>query len=188
MTNRREILQGGIALTSLPLVAGAYWSSPHASAHCWYAPYRVIFDDRFAETRVFGEEAERLGGSVRSFAGDITDLWYQELDLRWRSEPTAIAGMTRHGPLFCLERLAWNAGMRVVYRATHAVREGSTDSLPDRLAHDSECCFRAALGRSGLGASALRAWSCVVQLTQLLARRRWPCLQPVRSQRTTRIR
>src|SRR5262245_10046889 len=127
MTNRREILQGGIALTSLPLIAQATWAPPETSAYPTYAFHRILFDNRFIESRAFGEEALRLGGVVRGFAGDITDLWYHELDERWRTEPAAIAGMTRHGPLFCLERLAWNAGMRVVYRATHvADRNGST--------------------------------------------------------------
>jgi hypothetical protein len=119
MTNRREILQGGIALTSLPLVAGATWAAPEAPAYSSHVLYRILFDSRFSESRAFGEEAARLGGVVRGFAGDITDLWYHELDERWRAGPAAIAGMTRHGPLFCLERLAWNAAMRVVYRATH---------------------------------------------------------------------
>jgi hypothetical protein len=127
MTNRREILQGGIALTSLPLAAHATWATTESDAYASHALYRILFDHRFSESRAFGEEAQRLGGIVRGFAGDITDLWYHELDERWRAGPAAIAGLTRHGPLFCLERLAWNAGMRVVYRATHvADRDGST--------------------------------------------------------------
>jgi hypothetical protein len=119
MTNRREILQGGIALTSLPLIAQATWAAPGVRAYTSHTLHRILFDNRFPASRAFGEEAARLGAVVRGFAGDITDLWYHELDLRWRAGPAAIAGMTRHGPLFCLERLAWNAGMRVVYRAAH---------------------------------------------------------------------
>jgi hypothetical protein len=37
----------------------------------------------------------------------------------WTKQPVAIAGLTAHGPLFCLERLAWDHGMRVVFRAEH---------------------------------------------------------------------
>lgn len=118
MPNRRDVLRGGIILTGLPLVARAAWDSSDVSRAA-HTPYRVLFDDRFAESRRFGAEVARLGGAVRGFGGDVTNLWYEELDLRWRKEPVAVAGMTRHGPLFCLERLAWDVGMRVVYRAEH---------------------------------------------------------------------
>jgi hypothetical protein len=127
MTNRREVLQGGIALTSLPIVANVAWvaagasSGTNASAR---ALYRVVFDDRFAAARAFGAEARRLGAAVHGIDGDITDFWYHNLDLQWRRETLAIAGMTLHGPLFCLERLAWDVGMRVVYRAEHVSARG----------------------------------------------------------------
>jgi hypothetical protein len=125
MPNRRDVLQGGIALTTLPLVARAAWDSSDVPRPV-RAPYRTLFDDRFAESRRFGAEIARLGGAARAFSGDVTDLWYEELDVRWRREPIAVAGMTRHGPLFCLERLAWGVGLRVVYRAEHRrVSDGS---------------------------------------------------------------
>jgi hypothetical protein len=38
-------------------------------------------------------------------------------------QPVAIAGMTLHGPLFCLERLSWDHRMRVVYRAEHTLSD-----------------------------------------------------------------
>src|SRR6185295_14895335 len=126
MPNRRDVLQGGIALTTLPLVARAAWDSSDP-ARAELAPYRILFDDRVAESRRFGAEIARLGGAARAFSGDVTDLWYEELDVRWRREPIAVAGMTRHGPLFCLERLAWGVGMRVVYRAEH--RHASDGSI-----------------------------------------------------------
>jgi hypothetical protein len=118
MPNRRDVLLGGIALTGLPLVAHAAWD-PSDAPRPRHGPYRVLFDDRFAESRRFGAEIARLGGAARAFSGDVTDVWYEDLDVRWRREPVAVAGMTRHGPLFCLERLAWGVGMRVAYRAEH---------------------------------------------------------------------
>src|SRR4030095_155128 len=56
MTNRREILQGGIALTSLPLVARGTWAAPEAAAYSSHALYRILFDSRFSESRAFGAE------------------------------------------------------------------------------------------------------------------------------------
>jgi hypothetical protein len=38
--------------------------------------------------------------------------------------------MTTHGPLFCLERWAWDHGLRVVARTEHAVATaGEADTL-----------------------------------------------------------
>ncbi len=132
MTNRREVLQGGIALTSLPIVANVAWAADTRPATKASAGtlYRVVFDDRFGAARAFGAEAVRLGAAVHGIDGDITDFWYHNLDLQWRRETLAIAGMTLHGPLFCLERLAWDVGMRVVYRAEHVqARSGPTTHL-----------------------------------------------------------
>jgi hypothetical protein len=56
---------------------------------------------------------------VHSIRGDITDLWFHDLDARWKQSPAAIAGLTAQGALFCLERLAWDHGMRVVFRGDH---------------------------------------------------------------------
>jgi hypothetical protein len=118
MVNRREILQGGIAVTSLPLVANVAWgAAPEAPAPL--PLYKVIYDDRFADSRSFADEARRLGAPIHAIQGDVTSLWYDDLYVRWRSGAAAIAGLTAHGALFCLERLAWDAGMRVVFRADH---------------------------------------------------------------------
>ena len=56
----------------------------------------------------------------------MTRFWYEDLYHRWRSGPAAIAGLTAHGPLFCLERLAWDSGMRVVFRGEHTPVDGRT--------------------------------------------------------------
>lgn len=84
--------------------------------------YRVVVDTRFEESIAFGEEAQRLGTTISTTQGDVTRLWYEELQPRWRQSPAAIAGLTAHGPLFCLERWAWDYGMRVVFRADHQRR------------------------------------------------------------------
>jgi hypothetical protein len=80
--------------------------------------HKAIFDADLPESRVFAREAAQIGLPALPFAGgDATDLWYHELDPLWRRQPLAIAGLTRFGPLFVLERLAWDRGMRVLYRA-----------------------------------------------------------------------
>jgi hypothetical protein len=62
---------------------------------------------------------KRLGVAVHAIKGDITDFWLHGLDPRWKKAPVAIAGLTAYGPLFCLERLAWDHSMRVVFFAEH---------------------------------------------------------------------
>ena len=84
----------------------------------------LVGDTRSASSCEFATEAERLGIRVVRTSGDITDFWFQELAERWRTAPVAIGGLTEHGPLFCLERLGWDHGLRVVFRGTHRELEG----------------------------------------------------------------
>jgi hypothetical protein len=76
----------------------------------------AIFDHRFAAGRQFASSSEARGIAIRPIANDVTSLWYSELHPLWKQQPVAIAGLTTYGPLFCLERLAWDHGMRVLYR------------------------------------------------------------------------
>jgi len=142
MASRREFLQLGVAALALPISARAGWQAAAAGAES--APtllYKVIYDERHASSRAFASEAKKFGAPVTAIRGDITDLWFNDLDARWRKEPAAIAGLTEHGPLFCLERLAWDHGMRVVYRADHTYRsDGYMEhelSGSDRMLHEA---------------------------------------------------
>jgi hypothetical protein len=81
-----------------------------------------VFDERFPDSVAFARQMQMLGATVHGITGDITDFWFGELHGRWTKEPVAVAGLTLHGPLFCLERLAWDHRMRVVYRAEHRLR------------------------------------------------------------------
>jgi len=133
MLNRRVFLEAGLAASALPLLAHA---GPIAAVN---APvpqpplslYRMIADERFQAGRGFAAIAARSGAVVLGTSGDITDLWYDDLAPRWREEPAAIAGLTAADALFCLERLAWDAGLRVVYLGEH--QELPDGSLRHRL-------------------------------------------------------
>jgi hypothetical protein len=118
MASRREFLQASIAAAVLPIAA---WAKGTASASAGHPSsfFKVIIDSRFPASVEFGVEMSRLGAPVHSIDGDITDLWYHDLDSMWKKSPVAIAGLTAHGPLFCLERLAWDHGMRVALRTEH---------------------------------------------------------------------
>ena len=115
MTTRRKLMQVGLAASVLPadLIADAAKAQPRAPL----AIHRAIYDERFEAGRAFALQARQRGWTVRAIRGDVTDLWFNELSVRWKQGPAPIAGLTAQNSLFCLERLAWDAGMRVVSRA-----------------------------------------------------------------------
>lgn len=124
MISRRTILQGAVAATSLPIIAGVAWTprpaTPEpATALDHPSLYKVLFDQRFATARAFGADAYARGMVVQGFAGDITDIWYHDLHRRWQQGRAPIAGLTTGSVLFCLEHLARDARMRVVQRLEH---------------------------------------------------------------------
>jgi hypothetical protein len=121
MTSRRELLKAGLAASALPLAARAHFTRAEQAA---VPLYNIVYDTRFAASVAFAERAAARGLGVLEMAGDVTRLWYDDLYHRWRQGPAAIAGLTAHGALFCLERLAWDQRLRVVYRGEHSAAAG----------------------------------------------------------------
>jgi hypothetical protein len=151
MASRREFLQIGVAALALPISARAGLKPALSAPAKESAPtplYKVIFDERHASSRAFADEVKKLGAPLYGMKGDITNLWFNDLDARWKKEPIAIAGLTEQGPLFCLERLAWDHGMRVVYRADHTYRQ---DGYMEHELSGSERMLREAVELSSSG-------------------------------------
>ncbi|MGH9715866.1 MAG: hypothetical protein ACRD4R_03935 [Candidatus Acidiferrales bacterium] len=138
MTNRREFLHLGVAALSLPIAARAL-VSPEIFAPAERAGveqiYEVFFDERFPACLAFGEAIKRRGLSTYAIRGDITDVWFSDLYYRWKQAPAAIAGLTAPGPLFCLEMLARDAGMRVAFRTDHRLTTSGSVS-GSRIEHE----------------------------------------------------
>jgi len=118
MLNRRGFLGAGLAGCALPWL-GAAASSAQAVPVAPLPLYRVVVDRRFQAATGFGDSVAARGAVVRAIRGDVTELWFYELAPRWRERPVPIAGLTGAEALFCLERLAWDAGLRVAYRGEH---------------------------------------------------------------------
>ncbi len=139
MANRREFLQAGLTALAVPLAARAALS-PRLSllaGQLRVTPlYKVIYDDRFAACRDFAKEAQNLGATVHAIRGDMTSLWYNDLYARWKQGPAAIGGLTAYGAFFCLERLAWDQRMRVVFRGEHTY--ASSGRLEHKLTTPSD--------------------------------------------------
>jgi hypothetical protein len=124
MTSRREFLQIGMVAVTLPLTAAAMGATPIRRGYerVDAVPlYKVLYDTRFPASLAFARRAAERGAVTQAMAGDMTRFWYDDLYHRWAQGPAAIAGLTAHGALFCLERLAWEQRMRVVFRAEHKV-------------------------------------------------------------------
>jgi hypothetical protein len=85
-----------------------------------YQFFRVLYDNVSAEGSSFGAEAAARGAAARGVGVDLGGIWLHEIEPRWKHGPAAIAGLTTGPHLFCLELLARDYGMGVVYRTRHA--------------------------------------------------------------------
>lgn len=123
MANRREFLQAAVVASGaaaafaslLPLPTKA---APAASPQTLHT---VLFDRRHADSVRFAEQFAAQGVPVHGMAkGDISPFWRNELSSLWARAPVPLAGMTTAGPLFCLEQLGAQYGLRVVQREAQA--------------------------------------------------------------------
>jgi hypothetical protein len=122
-TTRRAFLKAAVTVSALPIVGSAAPNAVETSASARpLSLYKAIFDERFAAGRSFGARARQIGVATHGIRADITDVWFNDLYLRWRKGAAAVAGLTAPAALFCLERLAWDHGMRVVFQAVHCCR------------------------------------------------------------------
>lgn len=115
MATRREFIRVSAAAG----LAGLAAAGRAATAMSGYDFYRIVYDTRFADSRAFGTEASRLGQRIVAVGGDTTRLWRDHLSPVWRRAPRAIAGMTAPDALFCIEQVAYDAGLRAVLRIDH---------------------------------------------------------------------
>lgn len=133
MATRREFIH------TTALVAGvAGMTGLNSLVHASTTPEidLAVVDVRFAESKAFGEESARLGRSVVRLSGDVTRLWSDELARRWATGEAVIAGVTGEDVLFCLERMAFDHGHRVVARRQLSLGEQNSDAvLGERPVH-----------------------------------------------------
>jgi hypothetical protein len=86
-----------------------------------YQFFRVLFDNTSPEGAAFGTEAAARGAVTRAVGLDLGSLWMHEIEPQWKYCPAAIAGLTSGPHLFCLELLARDYGMGLVYRVRHEI-------------------------------------------------------------------
>ncbi len=129
MINRRGFIQGGV-VAAVPLVTGAGFAlgGGQARASLPAVPlHTVVYDERFADSVAFANEARWMGQRTSAIRGDVTQLWYDDLYHRWQKGAVAIAGMTTLDALFCLQIFGNDAGLRLLLKAEHQPREAQVE-------------------------------------------------------------
>jgi len=142
MTNRREILQAALAAAAVLPGYQALGAVPGTMPL-----YKVLYDPRPPAGLAFAASARRGGATLHATRGDVTDVWFNELQPQWRQHRTATAGLTDFHSLFVLDMMARDAGMRAVYIATHRLR--GQDRFEHRLFGPHELVRQASLATDG---------------------------------------
>ena len=122
MLNRRDLLRGAATLPALAMTPMPFDAALGAGAPVLELE-RFVFDVRFAEAGAIAKHVAHLGVALSPVADDLMTLWYDDLDLKWRKAPMALAGVTLEDALFVLETFALDRGMHVVYRGEHGLVE-----------------------------------------------------------------
>ena len=120
MPDRREFIRSSIAVTA----AAGFLRAEFAEAKHRKPLSRILYDRRTPEGTAFGAEAARRGVPVTGTGSDLGSVWMHEIEPRWQREPDAIAGLTAGASLFCLEYLARDYGLELVYRIEHSGLHG----------------------------------------------------------------
>ncbi len=127
MMDRRSVLKIGATTVAGALVhMSAFGKNASRSGY-----ERAVFDDRFQPCRAFAAELASAGVLTSAIRGDVAKLWYEDLRAALSKRQAPVAGLTDRTALFCLEELARDVNMRVVFRVDHTIE---LDGLAQHLA------------------------------------------------------
>lgn len=124
MLDRREFLVLGGAATAFAACASSTRLLSAGGATEWRGASMVVFDRRAPQGVAFGLEAARRGIDAFAIDDDAGTVWMHEIAPHWQRGVGVVAGLTRAVPLFCLELLGHDYGMRVVSRRQLADSDG----------------------------------------------------------------
>jgi hypothetical protein len=127
MVNRRGVLKIGAATVAAVVVKIPLFGRNLSPGRTRIAFHRAVFDERFAECRGFADELRSAGVFTSGIRRDVAELWYRDLRVHLSENRLPFAGLTDRPALFCLEELARDVGMRVIFRSDHVVdQDGRT--------------------------------------------------------------
>ena len=136
MIFRRDFLVLGLAAGAASLLLPTRFAAAVDVPAVMRLPlFRLIHDARqacsLAHARELGTQLMGLAHNagqhdylLRAVHGDVTRFWYDELQPVWQQWRVAVAGTTSHDVLFCLEQLARDHQLRVLWRKQHVVEAG----------------------------------------------------------------
>jgi hypothetical protein len=110
--SRRIFLKCGLGACSASALI------PTLSARPVMPYYKAVFDQRFEKARAFATQATARATPTMAIRGDVTNLFFNDLDLRWKLGPVWLIGFTTSASLFCLHLLARDRGMRLRFCRT----------------------------------------------------------------------
>lgn len=128
--SRRIFLKYGLGACSASALI------PALSARPVMPYYKAVFDERFGEARAFAAQATARATPTAAIRGDVTNLFFNDLDLRWKLGPVWLIGFTTSASLFCLHLLARDRGMRLRFCRTKPNIKAVLGVLDGRLPRD----------------------------------------------------
>ena len=122
MTNRRQFIQSGLAVSALSFTELLSMQAAQADQlQNLPALEHFVCDTRFTASRNAALEMRARNVPITEIQGDLTALWYGQYSQQWTKKPMILAGVTASDALFVLETLAADHGMRVLKRSEHQV-------------------------------------------------------------------
>jgi hypothetical protein len=127
--SRRIFLKCGLGACSASLI-------PPLSAGPVMPYYKAVFDDRFDDARAFATQATARATPAVAIRGDVTNLFFNDLDLRWKLGPVWLIGFTTSASLFCLHLLARDRDMHLRFCRTKPNMKAVLSVLDGALPRD----------------------------------------------------
>jgi hypothetical protein len=120
MIARRQVLKWGAMVPALAGLPAAALARTPAGIDAFLIDRRHLSES---------SRAEGINAPVVHYTdGDVTRLWFETLDPRWRRPGFVLGGFTGPDVLFVLETLAHDRGRRVVSRKSLSPHAGSGDA------------------------------------------------------------
>lgn len=126
--NRRDFLKG--AAIAPAVVVASQWSAVTETLGA--KPSRitaVVYDERYADCRLFAETFERQSAILFPASGDAASLWYGSLREHLERYSGSVAGMTTDSDRVVSGACGRELNLRLVYEGSHDGR------APGRLKH-----------------------------------------------------
>jgi hypothetical protein len=140
--NRRDFLKGAGAAAIVPAaIPGAIWRTSAASANATsesaasptFLPITaVVYDERYADCRLFADALILQGAVAFPANGDSAQLWYGSLRAHLSRHPGRVAGLTTYADFSVSQGCGRELSLVTLYEGAHDAR-ASRSALIHRI-------------------------------------------------------